>query len=745
VTIPLTLPARAPRLALALALTALAAACGESAPEVSFDLDDPSAIVGFRGVTADPASAEPRTYVAVAARGGAELKLIDPADDRPVLGQTLVFPLSVPLDPHPVRLAAAPLGDGGADLLVAGFTGLDIDPDGLGAGAPVLRQVVTWEPQNRALADIPIPGLPAGAQLLSMIAFPVGTPEAPRARLVAGFATSGGPRLAVLDFVRGAPPAVPEGQPAPLAPVLVETVAVEGLPDPQPRVTLKPLAFDPLDLAVAPDASALFVATTDPVDGGAGLGVARLALGDPAADWTATPLVAGAGTTQVAAAVVAEVDPANVDALPAAAALRVYAALDPATCGDDRPIRCGVATLDPVAGALARDPLDPAAARLPVAIPGVVQDLVVAPIAPGRTVGTGVGERPTSAVAAAPSTNGNVYLLDLSRWGVLPDGSALRGDARTRIDGTAFFGGQNASTPAGVSLLLPGGAPATARNDLGGGFTVTPGFTPDDAWRLEWQGTLPNLVDRRGLLVRDVDQQLRLVTTAGGGVAGGLRIGEPALGVAVADRVAVAPTETTATCPPAAELSVVAVQPPDATAGAAFPGGALVLSGEGLDCVAATPVPVAFTVRAGGLVLSGASTGLARDAAGSPVRPVPGAPFAHLRERIFYVAEACAGSCEVGRDPFGPATAPARVDAALAFTPVVAPGTVRGAGISFASHSGLALAARRPENGSVPVAGGAAAVQVDPAANAWRFYASYADDRVFVSDPAQPGAVKSVR
>ena len=104
-------------------------------------------------------------------------------------------------------------------------------------------------------------------------------------------------------------------------------------------------------------------------------------------DNTATPgampvraLAARLGTTQVAAIdvkpfVANSTDP-TIDTL-GPPAPRVYAVLDPTSCGHDTSMPCGIAALDPVTGSLAADPAGELPFQLPIKIPGEVVDMAV--------------------------------------------------------------------------------------------------------------------------------------------------------------------------------------------------------------------------------------------------------------------------------------------------------------------------------------------------------------------------------
>jgi hypothetical protein len=140
---------------------------------------------------------------------------------------------------------------------------------------------------------------------------------------------------------------------------------------------------------------------------------------------------AGAPTTLVAAADVADVDPAAGPGAPfRPPARRVYAVLDPAACGAGRAVAtCGVVRIDPALPGAPSGPLPIGPLRPPAgSVPPLPLDLTVAgaPATPFAGSGCtppasllmlvdGVGPRCTSAVAAVPASDGNVYVVDLGR------------------------------------------------------------------------------------------------------------------------------------------------------------------------------------------------------------------------------------------------------------------------------------------------------------------------------------------
>lgn len=509
----------------ATAVLALAlAACDSSAPAVGLSLRGPSAVAAFRGVT----SKQPgivTTYVAIANGRGSDLVLLDPSDDRAVVSPGLVFALSVPTAPRPLHLAATSLGDGPdlADaLVVAG------PPDA--AGEVVLQLVSTWDGAPRVVEELGLgPGAPG--PILAMLATPApdgaGLPRPGLGRVVV--ATRDG-RFTVVTLARG-----PAGS---VGFVSAGTAA---------------LGFEATDLALSPDGRHLYAATGDLVSGTDGFsaeGVAEIdaAADDPAA-WTVTALDARAPTRAVAAVRVRERDlrrqgdgtlPGADDLLPDAA-LRVYAALDPSRCGSSFAIGCGVATLDPVAalggrGGLAADPRGELPFRAPIPVPGVPLDIVAwndRPVARpptlndefdgqrGIRLSPGTGARATDAVALVTSSDGNVYVLDLSRFGPPLDAPGLRGSTRLQITGASAFidrdlnyfpadGSLDPAVTPRIGLWTTPPAPESPEVGLEAGqlaesIAITYGFTDSDTFTVAWQGGLPGLVGRDAVLWRERD------------------------------------------------------------------------------------------------------------------------------------------------------------------------------------------------------------------------------------------------
>jgi len=173
------------------------------------------------------------------------------------------------------------------------------------------------------------------------------------------------------------------------------------------------------------------------------------------------------------------------------------------------------------------------------------------------------------------------------------------------------FGVWNDVTAGGAALVTdPVGMTAEV--------TVTPGYARSENWFVEWNGALPNLLQRYGALQAEGGRFTVAVqaTDAGGKWTAAARIWDGSLGIHRGDLVVVS-------CPDAAgnargftarvvdlELPDDLKQPPPASP--LYPGGALVLDGDGSGvCEEApgSPAMVHFDVRAQGLLLRGTRFG----------------------------------------------------------------------------------------------------------------------------------------
>jgi hypothetical protein len=608
-----------PGVALATLLLWPALGCEERPPPRSARFRGPQAAVSVNAITHRVPGAV-RQYLAIANSRANELKLFDPSDDIPVPGPVILHALSIVTDTHPPFLAAAPLGDGGPDVLVA------VSP-----GSPVLQLVSTWEDAtdpsrtagNRVVREIDLAAaLGAPAQVLAMLGIP-GLQTGQGRVLVA---LSGG-LLVTVTFDRGVDNSVVEQAPV-----------VQTLTGPGP--------VELVDLSLGPDGTRVYGASLDELAPGQ-WGVVELAI-DAAPPYTWRPLSAGAPTTAVAAGMVGERAPGDPDSF-LAPVLRVYAALAPEECGAKKRINCGVVTLDPAvvcpcvwpASNIVPDPVtastgdfatDAMPFLAPMAVPGVVNDLVVGPL-PANVPPCGEascfcdvqdqtlclaresGRAATGAVAAATSSNGLTYLLDLSRRQLPNRNSIVRGPDRTQVLAAVSLLPEGA--PSALGLMPPVGGGTEVSADPGPmmeRIKVTPGFTIADSWRISYQGAFPELADRRVVLRRsgaDFDLAVQeAVPGAPGGWSARALLGDSELGLQVNDIVELHNVAGDL-CPAGTEATIAAIKPVDPS-GATYPGGAVSLTGPA--CLSGLPADGSFvtaraTIRSAGLMLSGASFG----------------------------------------------------------------------------------------------------------------------------------------
>jgi hypothetical protein len=822
-------------LAAVLAFAFAVAGCGTSAANtVGARLNGPTAIVPFAGAMAAKNGGAVHDYLAVASSRGDEIAFLDPGDDNPVLGPGSVFPLVVPTAPQPLLLAAASLGDDTAagrraDLLVA-----------VSAGSRTLQVVNTWQPTANSISeevDLSRPPTNLGGEIVSIAAATGAT--AGRAQVVVGVA---GGQLALVTFARGA-----DGL----------SIARDAAA-PEVRTLLQP--FSAVHMMVDPGAPAaappvpprLFVATPDPIlpPPDTTLGVAEFTMtGALLGAWPLRALDARAGTTVVAVARVPELDPAKGRTFPqgremflAAAPLRVYAALDPRTCGVSGRIGCGIVTLDPDAGGIAGDPAsaagalldpipfpDPATAppavpaqtyRAPVPIPGgTITGIGIAlpaahtdPATPGPardvtdplnlgipqlTTTAAVRTRKTTAVAAVTSSDGRTYLVDLGRFGLLEDVLPLGVLPRSVIQAQSIVGG---GAVAGAPLLgLHGDFPPVAAAAVTGVTTdpsalprliqTTPGFTPTDSWSVTWQGVLPGLVNRRGLLIGAGGSAFLAAQSSDVPPVVDVAVAAPELGVRPSTGHLAEQDSVFVTCPDgsAAPRTLVAevVQPSDAVppGGVAMPGGALRLataapSSPICNVTDGNSLSVTFTVRAARFVLASAALGYAgRPELDTPFsfgwqeeEPVPPAPplfpedlaLARKARRRFYSAEAacltaagdpapqsrgCYANLPWLLDPLAPGPLVA-FELGLSPAGILTDSDID-TRVSFATDAGLTPVSRRPTTGGLlPAAVATFDVSALPGRSndPVRLYTAYADNQVLVFTPAgSSGDTKSIR
>ena len=618
---------------------AVAAACGSATPTAEIRFLEPTAVVVFNGITVQtPGTVKP--YFAVANAGRADLTLLDAVSGQAVAAPVVLRSLAIPTpSARPSLLVSARLGDDLApppgqpqthrpDLLVA-----------VGTGSSQLELVSTWGADG--VVSIPNNGvvdLGAGAEILAAIATPIvggGAVASGRVRLIAALS---GRQLAVVVYARTPTSTQPDAI-APVGPPVIVKLPFQPLA----------VAIDPDEVSGTPAALHLYAATLDPLtrpDGSRVFGVAMLDATLPPGDaWAASPSLqlidARAPTRLVAAATVEERKPDAAGNFPSSppglpsspfqspAVRRVYAFLDPSSCGPDQRIDCGIAVLDPTPTALGLVPDysigspttgTPMPYLAPIFVPSVPVALSISkppavPIDSSSTTGNqfagqymplvaGTGVRATSAVAAVAAADGRVYIVDLSRWQIPSDVSILRDTAasptRTRASAMAtigvvdqqpdprFFrsrelGVWDVTNPAKPALVV--GATGDALSNINV-VRVTPGFTPSDVWRIKYQGTLP------GLSVRTAETGptgtggtwLAMQLTSGGTQIDVARLYDPTLAVQGGDIVIISAAElTSAQCAPlqatatAAALNVETQITAILAPSGAYPGGAVVV------------------------------------------------------------------------------------------------------------------------------------------------------------------------
>lgn len=656
--------------ALALAALALAAVgCNKGSSGPAFRFAEPSSVAVFRGYASQHGSLHP--YVAVANSGQDELVLFDPVDDKVVAAPILIRPVSIPLPhPRPALVASAqfqrPVAAGATtpdpsfpdppDLLVA-----------VSSGSTELQLIRTWKRDTA-----PDPGLEdvtvdLGGEIQALIATPSvdasGAVVPDRVRVIASIA---GGTLAVVEF---------QWTPA----SDYNNFSGKGTVEPVGTVTTQRLGFEALSLAV--DASIestpwyppltnaapycrpknpafLYVATSDPIPPSNVQGVAELDMRGTPGAWTVRALDAHAPTRLVAAFTLAERvitaagaydvvhEPSKkTDTAPEvgyynafrqnadgklAYVPRVYAYRDPAWCGVDTDVQCGIAVIDPVAGDVLEDPWhtgqDPKQYLPPIPVPSNPVALVPIPPPVHPPTDSGIPEdgelmqltvsgyrRLTTGALVVPSDDGRSYVADLARWEI-PSNSYELNTLGTPTSITGWR--QGATDLPQIGFFEP---PSIRQADVTNGssarnpwipdagateyFELTPGFTPTDYWSVTYQGYLPQFHGSRTADVEDAVPaspgggllRVAFQAHAGAGLTQVVNVFDPALGVRVGDVVEIhtGPQETgcpdtTTTDPatsdynPPVEGKIVEVAKPDA----AHPGGSLVIQ-KG-DCVPVT-------------------------------------------------------------------------------------------------------------------------------------------------------------
>jgi hypothetical protein len=345
--------------------------------------------------------------------------------------------------------------------------------------------------------------------------------------------------------------------------------------------------------------------------------------------------------------------------------LDVLAVLDESSCGTSQAIECGLVTLVPDQGngGIPPDPAGELAFRAPIrlaqlglpanvppvpaypvalatvmprhppppALPGDDPDPLLWDVVPDRTqvpilnLYRSIGPVQASALVVVAAADGFVHLVDPSRWAPLSDIDAFRGTAHAAVTSAV-------SEPVNSLVTLPvfgvwtdvssAASPALADTAaaMPSEISFTPGYLLTDGWFAEWNGRLPGLVQRVGALqseggrftlaIQGLDQN--------GNWVAGARIWDGSLGIRRGD-LAVVTCNDSAGQPATFEARVADLELPDdlkqpPPAAPLFPGGALVLDGDGSGVCGEAPGDprvVLFDIRAGGLVLSGTRFGYA--------------------------------------------------------------------------------------------------------------------------------------
>jgi hypothetical protein len=543
---------------LAVALLALGSACSSGTTFISADFRGPAAVVAFQGVA--DAGGTPQPWIAVASSRGNELRIIDPETDLPVRNATLAFPLSVPTLARPIYLASGSLHDSLPDALVVASGGLSIQL--IGTWYSPVNQIPLFGVAEQWNLDSVVE---AGAQIvgLAVASVPTGTPagDPPVYPVVQGKAwvvaavsegfSGGGGSLVVLEIARGEGGVIALGAPVAVKPLGFDPVAIATSPDnfhlylassgPIPGANGPVLGIAEVDASAGRDA----VWPVLGLDGKAPTtSVAAAILGErtvtawfnfdaPVLRVFAALDPSGCGPTQPIECGIATFDP-----------LRGGLAADPAPSIGTVP-KQGYRTPMPVSAV----PLTFAVA-MPASIAGPVNPglpkgaqacyspattgapLPVCPDAgiPGGGFvvfnGGGVPQAFaqiaagslwwSSAIGQVGSGDGNAITMDLGRFGpvdfVSPVNDTLTNTQVTRAlpvgpagptNGTGNFGFP-ANTSA-VGLLNRSGIVDNTPEAMILDIIVTPGFTRNEAWLASYQGLLPSLSLRRGVVGLNAD------------------------------------------------------------------------------------------------------------------------------------------------------------------------------------------------------------------------------------------------
>ena len=611
------------------------AGCAKNTSRPSAKMNGPQGVAVYQGFGTDQPGVL-RPLVAVANTRGDDLRIIDAVTDKVLAGPTVVEALSVPTEPRPSLIAAGSLHDQStaganvlkADLLVVAPRGLVVSDTG-GFGA-VIQSIVTWDAQARVKQTIELGGLAPDGALTALLVAPVWEEPTPgvlqkaanKARVLASTTTG---ELVSILATRDPDDATNPTNAIVLGPPVAQ-----------------PLGFACLDLALSTDGKRIYAATLDPIPGPGGvLGVAEFDNTVAAGPMPVRALSAPLGTTVVAAIEVRgfqdnTTDP-DFDTLDPLRLPRVYAVLDPAGCGRDRSMPCGIAVFDPALGTLAADPAGELPYQLPIQVPGEVVDIAVS----GPPVKTdkegylkfdpGSGLRWTQAFAGVATTSGRIYLVDLSHYGVGNALSPLVGSSATRVINSASYLPTTDSAAIGIwweplpTEGTPAELPSVQFDSLAlRGIAVTPGYTSSETFTITYQGKLPGLSSRRAvahvtsgapswIAIQDATGLTGPGTSPWRSVA---RLYDPRLAVRVGDFIDVEAFPG-GTCPGGTfEMQVSALLPPDPVL---YPGGAVAVTPSASQVPGADPaclpqgqdsvVTVSFMAR--DLVLTGTVAGYA--------------------------------------------------------------------------------------------------------------------------------------
>ena len=533
----------------------LVAACNNSATFMSADFRGPAAVAGFWG--AGESSPDLVPWIAVASSRGNELRLINPQTDQPQRSANLAFPLSIPTLARPIHLASGSLHDGGPDLLVVASSGTLIQLIGTWY-APLNRTPVVAVAAQWDLSGLVAPG----SQILGLTVAavpggtPTGTPPVYAATVgkawvlaaMSGGSDGTGGRLVILEVSRGdgGEAIVLSAAPA-VKPLGFDAAAITAGPD---NFHVYLASADPLPTPGG--GSVLGVAEVDSSPGlGANWPVRGLDGRAPTTSVVAAIVGERTGATwwdfdAPALRVYAALAPSGCGSLQ-----RIecgIATFDPATGGlaaDPAPAIGYVpkqsyrapmrASALPLALALAMPPENPGTIA-----PGLVNGSQVcfSPAVPGNPLpvcpdaglpgggfalfnGNGVPQKFmqlaagsiwwSTAAGLVASGDGNTFVVDFGRFGPLDFVSALNDSVtRTQVlkavpigpagpaSGTSYFGFPDNTSA--VGLENPKGVVESDPLEMVSDIIVWPGFTKSESWLASYQGLLPNLAGRRGVM-----------------------------------------------------------------------------------------------------------------------------------------------------------------------------------------------------------------------------------------------------